>query len=115
MRDFSRVFQIIDYFADNQKSHHLQGIISSLYFYFVKVMKVHFAPKKDKNSLASLLGVHPFFVQEYFTAANNYPPKKITKIIKVLREYDLRSKGVNNASIPSGELLKEMIFKIMYA
>ncbi len=114
MRDFNRVFQIVDYFADNQKKHPLQVIISSLYFYFVKVMKVHFAPRKDKNSLASLLGVHPFFVQEYHTAASNYPPKKITQIIKILREYDLRSKGVDNASTPPGELLKEMIFKILY-
>ncbi len=114
MRDFNRVFQIVDYFAANQKNHPLQAIVSSLYYYFVKVMKVHFAPKKDKNSLASLLGVHPFFVQEYYTAANNFPPKKITKIIKILRDYDLRSKGMNNASTPLGELLKEMVFKILY-
>ncbi len=114
-KNYNKVMQIVDYFADNQKNNPLTLTISSLYFFFTKIMKLHFAPKKDKNSLATLLGVHPYFVQEYYTAANNYPPKKIVSIIKILREYDLRAKGVDNASTPAGELLKEMIFKIMYA
>ncbi len=113
-RNFSRVFQITGYFAHNPKAAPFVVVISSLYFYFTKILKVHFSPKKDKNSLAKLLGVHPFFIPEYQKAAQNYPPSRIVKIIKLLREYDLRNKGVNNASTPAGELLRELMFKILY-
>ncbi len=114
-RNFSRVFQITDYFAHNPKAAPFVVVISSLYYYFTKILKVHFSPKKDKNSLSKLLGVHPFFIPEYQKAAQNYPPARIVKIIKLLREYDLRNKGVNNASTPPGELLRELMFKILYA
>jgi len=114
LRDFTRVFKIVNYFANNQKEHHIQAVISSLYYYFVRLMKVHFAPRKDKNSLAQFIGVHPFFVEEYYKAANNFSPQKIVKVINVLKVYDLRSKGVNNVSTGSGELLKEMVFKILH-
>ena len=39
---------------------------------------------------------------------------KCANIISWLREYDLKSKGVGNANISDGELLKELIFKIMH-
>ncbi len=114
-KNFNRVFLITDYFAHNPKAAPFVVVISSLYFYFAKVMKVHASPRKDKHSLAKLLGVNPFFVPEYQTAARNYPPAKIVRIFKLLREYDLKNKGVNNASTPPGELLKELMFKILYA
>ena len=113
-RNFSKVFLITEYFADNPKAAPFVVVLSSLYYYFAKILKVHYAPRKDKNSLAKTLGIHPFFVPEYQRAAQNFPPHKIAKIIKILREYDLRNKGVNNASTPAGELLKEMMFKILY-
>ena len=47
-------------------------------------------------------------------ASQKYSPKKLVKIISYLREYDLKSKGVNNASATDGELLKELIFKILH-
>jgi hypothetical protein len=31
-----------------------------------------------------------------------------------LREADLRSKGVNNSTVTGGELLKELLYKIMH-
>jgi DNA polymerase III subunit delta len=60
------------------------------------------------------LGVNPFFIKDYAMAANNYPPKKISEIFMILEDFDMRSKGVNNNSSPQGELLKEMVFKIMH-
>ncbi len=113
-KDFSKTFAIVDYFAHNPKAAPFMVVLSSLYFYFTKILKVHYAKQKDKNSLAKLLGVHPFFVQEYMTAARNYPAGKIVRIISILREYDLRNKGVNNVSTTGGELLREMVFKIFY-
>ena len=71
---------------------------------------------KDKSSknAASALGVNPYFVSQFQTASRNYPMKKLFEIFTYLKEYDLKSKGVNNFSTPEYELLKELTFKILH-
>ncbi len=64
--------------------------------------------------MASALKVHPFFVSEYVKAARAYPPGKVVNIISLLREYDVKSKGYGNVSADSGDLMKELIFKILH-
>jgi DNA polymerase-3 subunit delta len=68
----------------------------------------------DKKAAASALGVHPFFVKDYEIAAKNYSVGKLKSIFSYLRDYDLKSKGVDNGSATESELLKEMVFKILH-
>jgi DNA polymerase-3 subunit delta len=56
---------------------------------------------------------NPFFLKEYQLAANHYPTPKVFAIFGLLREYDLKSKGVASGSADEGELLKELLLKIM--
>jgi DNA polymerase-3 subunit delta len=88
--------------------------MSSLYQFFNKVFTYHFLPDKNERMVAVKLGVNPFFVSDYSKAARIYNPKKCVQIFSLLREYDMRSKGVNNESVNHGELLKELVFKIMH-
>lgn len=113
-KDILKANQIILHFAKNEKEHPLVVTIGMLYSHFSKILKVHYAKDKTPNGLASVLGVNPFFVQDYTVAARNYNIKKSVKIIGYLRDYDLKSKGVNNVSTTNGELLKELIFKILH-
>jgi DNA polymerase III subunit delta len=53
-------------------------------------------------------------VDGYAKAALNYNTSKLKQIFSWLKEYDLKSKGVDNSSIPYGELLKELVFKILH-
>jgi DNA polymerase-3 subunit delta len=69
---------------------------------------------KSKNAVASLLKINPFFVQSYVSAARNYSIKKLVGIIAVLREYDMKSKGMGNVSSTPGDLQREMIYKILH-
>ena len=71
---------------------------------------------KDKSSknAASALGINPYFISQFQTASRNYPMKKLFKIFTYLKEYDLKSKGVNNTSTDDKELLKELTFKILH-
>jgi DNA polymerase-3 subunit delta len=64
--------------------------------------------------VASALGINPYFVGDYQQAARNFPVGKVISIISCLREYDLKSKGVENGSATDGELMKELIFKILH-
>ncbi|MCB0402230.1 MAG: DNA polymerase III subunit delta [Flavobacteriales bacterium] len=113
-KDILKANQVILHFAKNEKEHPIVVTISMLYTFFTNVLKVHYTKDQSQNSLAAALGVHPFFVQDYKIAARNYPIKKAVKIIEYLRDYDLKSKGVNNASTTQGELLKELVFKILH-
>ncbi len=107
--------KITNHFAKNEKDYPLVVVISSLFGYFSKLLKYHFSADKNNDKvLASALKVSPFFIKDYKSDATRYTAKKLVRIIGYLREYDLKSKGVNNATVSSGELLKELVFKILH-
>jgi len=84
--------------------------IALLYGFFSKLLKYH--ALSNKGDAAKALGVHPFFLKDYHTAARNYPMKKVSANIAVIREIDMKSKGVGAANLPQGDLLKELLVKI---
>lgn len=113
-KDIFKANRIINYFAANQKENPLVKVVAILYGYFVKVMMYHQIKDKSRNNVASVLSVNPFFVNDYQNAAKKYNIQKLQKIISILREYDLKSKGLGNSSTSDGELMKEMIFKVLH-
>lgn len=106
--------QIINYFAANPATNPITRTISSLYFYFMKILTYHFLLDKSPNSIASALQVNPYFVRSYVAAAKVYNPKKLVAIMGVLRDYDMKSKGFGNVSTSAADLQKEMIYKILH-
>jgi len=113
-RDPIKANKIINYFAANPKDNSMIMILSLLYGHFVKIMLYHSIQNKTKANVASEMGINPFFVGDYEIAGKNYPFVKLKSIFSFLREYDLRVKGVGNVSATEGELLKELVFKIMH-
>ena len=106
--------RIISYFAKNQKSNPITLTIISLYYFFNKVFRVHFIKDKSRQNIASVLKINPFFASDYEQAAKKYDPRKTAQIISLLREYDMRSKGYGNASASEGDLLRELVYKILH-
>lgn len=106
--------QIILYFAANPRENPLVKVIPILYSFFSKVLLYQHLQDKSRNNAASALAVHPFFLQDYEVTARNYSSLKVRSVIGILREYDLKSKGVDNVSATDGELMKEMIFRILH-
>jgi len=104
--------RIIDYFSKNPSDNPIVMVISNLYSYFVKVLTYHYLT--DKSQAASALKTNSYFVKDYEAAARRYPAVKVIQIISILREYDLKSKGVGNISASHGDLMREMIFKILH-
>jgi len=113
-RNISKANRIANYFAANPKENPLVKTITILFGYFSKLLIYHQLKDKSKNNVAATLSVNPFFVKDYQIAARNYSLGKLTSIVSLLREYDLKSKGVNNISTSDGELLKELLFKILH-
>lgn len=113
-RNVQKANQIIIYFNSNLKLNPLVKTISSLHFYFSKLLKYHFLPDKSSGNAARALGVSPYFMDDYIKAAKTYPPKKLVEIVALLREYDMKSKGINNVSSAEDDLQRELIYKIMH-
>lgn len=104
--------RIINYFAANPKENPMIMTVASLYGYFCKILIYTFL--SDKKTAPLALGVNPFFIKDYEIGAKNYNVGKLKSIFSFLREYDLKSKGVDSGSATEGELLKELVFKILH-
>jgi DNA polymerase-3 subunit delta len=112
-KDPFKVNQIINYFEANPKANPIVLVLGNLNNFFSKVLLYHYAKDRSPQSLARELGVSPYFIKDYELAARNYNYAKSMQVISLLREYDLKSKGVDsNAS--NGELMKELMFKILH-
>jgi DNA polymerase-3 subunit delta len=112
-KDRFKCFQIINYFAANEKENPNQKTIPILFSFFTKILLYHYSPDKTKNGICAALSINPFFYPEYHASAKNYSLIKTKQIISLLRTYDMKSKGVDNANIPDGELLKELVFQVL--
>jgi len=110
-----KAFRIADYMGQNQKNNPFSITIASLYFFFNKVFLLSTLKDKSKENVREKLNIQPFFLPEYMKAIKMFPPAKTYMIFQWLREYDLRSKGVNNLSATPHELLKELVYKILNA
>ncbi|MBP8793625.1 MAG: DNA polymerase III subunit delta [Lutibacter sp.] len=106
--------KIIIHFAQNQKANPIVMTISLLNSFFTQLLIYHSLNDKSNNSVAKALGINPFFISDYSTAAKNYPMRKVSQVIGLLRDADVKSKGVGANALPVGDILKELIFKIIH-
>jgi DNA polymerase III subunit delta len=113
-RDVLKANRIINYFGSNPNLNPMPVTVGSLYYYFNRLLKFHFLTDKSKANVAKELGVSPFFTDNYVKAAKNYPIKKVVEIISILREYDMKSKGIGNVTSSVADLQREMIYKILH-
>jgi len=113
-REILKVNKIVNYFDKNPKDNPITVTLVILYGFFTKVLCYHQLKDKSNKNAASELKVNIYFLKDYVTAANNYNMQKLMQIISLIREFDARSKGVGNVSSTQGDLLKELMFKILH-
>jgi DNA polymerase-3 subunit delta len=113
-RNVLKANRIVRYFDSNPRANPIILSITSMYYFFSKLLNYHFLKDKSARNVASVLDINPFFVQDYERAARNYNPARTVRVISLLREYDLKSKGFGNVSTSHGDLLKELVYKIMH-
>ncbi|MFA7272795.1 MAG: DNA polymerase III subunit delta [Crocinitomicaceae bacterium] len=114
IRDVPKAFQIVHYFEHQPKSGPLVMVISNMFAMFSRLMRMHFMNGSSDEEMARKLGLHPFALKQSKPSLKIYPPRKISANIATLHEYDLKSKGLGNSSFPEGELMRELIFKLMH-
>ena len=111
-KNYNKAFQIAQYFSENPNANPIVVTISIIFDFFNKLLIFHSNDELNDTKIASLLGINPFFIKEYKTASTNYDLKQVVRIISILRDYDMFSKGVGVKKADSS-LLKEMVVKII--
>lgn len=106
--------RIIRYFAENKKNNPMVMVLPQLFSLFSNLMIYHYLSDKSQGSVASELKINPYFVKQYEQAAKNYGAWKTMNIISWIRETDARGKGVESNAVDDGDLMKELVFKILH-
>ena len=116
-RDVQKANRIVQYFIANPRKNPLQVVIGSLYNYFSKIYLYHSVARATEQEILKALGLRSsFFLREYLAAARQFPMSQTQEVIHLLRQFDMKSKGVdyNATGKPDGELLKEMTWRILH-
>lgn len=113
-KDVLKANRIVRYFADNKKANPMQMVLPQLFGFFGNLMMYHYLPDKSQGVVAGELKINPYFVRDYQKAAQVFGAWKTMNIITWIRETDARSKGIESNGVEDGELMKELVFKILH-
>lgn len=112
--DHYKALFIANYYANNQKEHNIIPVISGLYRYFNQLITyLSLRNNTDKQSLAKEMGVHPYFIGQFQQAAANYSKERLVQSIEILYDTELKAKGVTNSNTDGGQLVREMVGKLV--
>ena len=103
----------ISHFMSKNKANSIVLSLGMLYRFYSNLIIYQAMAGQNPQSIASELGVSPYFLGEYTTAAKHYNLKNSTRIISLLRETDLKSKGLGAVNVSDEALLNELVFKIL--
>jgi DNA polymerase III subunit delta len=105
--------KIVNYFESNTKKNPIIPVVAFLFSFFSKLLVASQASDKSEKGLASELKVSPYAVRDYSIALRQYPLAKIIENIGHIKEADLKLKGVNSASVTDGQIIRELVWRLM--
>lgn len=112
--DALKAARIVNHFAANQKDNPAVLTVTNLFGFFCKMLIFWQNKNADQRAQAMAMGINPYFLKDYQSASTKFSLRKCITVILLLGEYDMKTKGVDNASVDSGSLIKELVFKIMH-
>jgi len=113
-RDPLQAAKIVHYFESNTRKNPVIPIVAFLYSFFSKLLIAHSTSDRSERGLVTALKISPFAVRDYSAALQKFPQHKVVDSISLLKETDLKLKGVNSGSESEGELLKELVFRLIH-
>lgn len=114
-KDILKANKIIKYFEENPKTNPIQMTLSLLFSFYSNLMLAYYSPEKTEQGVAAWLGLKsPWAARDYLAAMRRYNGVKTMQIIGEIRYADAKSKGINSASMTDGDILRELVFKILH-
>lgn len=115
MKDVLKANRIAQYFEKNPKNNPLQPTLAVLFNYFSNLLIGYYSKDKSESGLMAVMGLKsPFQLKDYLTGMKHYTAMRVFLSIGEIRKADARSKGVDNSSASDGDILKELLYKIMH-
>lgn len=117
LKNKAKAYKIAYYFAQNPKSNPMVLTLATLYGFFATLLKFHgycYDNKAiSKSQILNELKVYSSNHNEFIDAQKNYSMKDVSRILGVLREFDVKSKGVGANNLSYTDLINEMLAKIL--
>ena len=114
-KDILKANKIIQYFARNPKKNPIQMTLALLFSFFSNVMMCYYAPEKSERGVAEFLGLkNTWGVGDYIKAMKNYRAVHVMEILHLIRLADAQSKGAEGPQVPDGEIMRELMYKILH-
>ncbi len=109
-----QVLKIVKYYNSNPRSFALQPTLSMMFTFFSDVMQAYYSPDKTERGIAQWLGQPDWKVRrEVLPAMKCYTGRHIMNVLSWIRECDGASKGVGGCKSQPGELLLELVCRIL--
>ena len=117
-KEREKIMRITMHFESAPKQYPLTMTLASLFMHFSRILKYHSMfmhnRKPSKGEIAAEIGINPYFLPEYEYAARNYPLIKCMEAISLIRKCDSKSKSSERGESSDGELLIDLVCKIIY-
>ena len=108
--DLNKTLEIVSYMSKNSKKYPVPLIVATVYSFFNRLFIYHSIDNKKEAS--KILGINPYFIEEYHQASAIYPMKRISQIFDYLLEADKRSKGIDFDATNNEAILNDLVYKI---
>ena len=84
--------------------------LATLHNYFQKLLLLK--GLSNPAEAPKVLGVNPFFVKEYQSAAARFSMKQITEAMRSVLDADLKSKGIKGFNTTPQQIMEELLLKL---
>lgn len=105
--------RIVNYFEANTRKNPMIPVIAFLFSFFSKLLVASQSADQSDRGLVSTLKISPYAARDYAAALRQYSTEKIISAISSLREADLKLKGVDSGSVTEGQVLRELVYRIL--
>lgn len=106
--------KIVNYYEANTRKNPMIPVVAFLYSFFSKLLAASQSPDKSDKGLTTALKISPYAAKDYVLALRQYPTEKIVYTISSLKNADLKLKGVNAGSDTEGQILRELVYRIIF-
>lgn len=112
-KDLYKALTIIQYFDSNPKAVPIHMALPALYAFISKAYTAFGMKDQSDNTLKPLFYFNVQSMQQGKLMMKNYGYEGVERMLLLLHHYNLRSIGVGDMGTSGGQLMKEMVAKMM--
>lgn len=113
-KDTFQLAKILAYFEGNVKKNPTIPLVAFLFSFFSKLLAASSSADRSEKGLVTALKISPFAAKDYTAALQKFQLHQIIRNVSLLKQADLKLKGVNVGSEDESQILKELVFKLIF-